>query len=135
MSVPVEQLLLPLRAPGSTPIQPQQTRMSTTARSLSPLFDRLYRGGVEKMLRDLHERYQLYIYTHGTRQYAEAVARVIDPTRTYFQGRIISRTDNPDGMHYKLLSQLFPCDDTMALKKSGELRKMLTDLGVSFKQA
>jgi glutaredoxin len=27
------------------------------------------------------------------------------------------------------------CDDTMALKKSGELRKMLTDLGVSFKQA
>ena len=27
------------------------------------------------------------------------------------------------------------CDATMALKKSGELRKMLADLGVSFKQA
>ena len=80
----------------------------------SPHYVKL-RPGVEKMLRDLHERYQLYIYTHGTRQYAEAVARVIDPTRAYFQGRIISRTDNPDGMHYKLLSQLFPCDDTMAL--------------------
>jgi RNA polymerase II subunit A-like phosphatase len=73
------------------------------------------RTGVRKLLKECHECYQLYIYTHGTRQYAEAIAKVIDPSSIYFQGRIISRSDNPDGMQHKELSQMFPCDATMAL--------------------
>jgi RNA polymerase II subunit A-like phosphatase len=73
------------------------------------------RQGVAELLKQCHECYQLYIYTHGTRQYAEAIAKVIDPTQAYFQGRIISRSDNPDGMQHKELSQMFPCDDSMAL--------------------
>ena len=73
------------------------------------------RPGLGAMLQELHECYQLYIYTHGTRQYAEAVAKAVDPNNIYFQGRIISRTDNPTGMNHKMLSQLFPFDDSMAL--------------------
>ena len=73
------------------------------------------RPGVTELLKQCHECYQLYIYTHGTRQYAEAIAKVIDPDELYFQGRIISRSDNPDGMQHKELSQMFPCDDSMVL--------------------
>lgn len=45
----MEQLLLPLHPPGSPPLGPRPT--APPARSLSPLFDRLYKGGVEKMRR------------------------------------------------------------------------------------
>eukprot|EP01034_Spumella_vulgaris_P029447 gene29447-36505_t len=58
------------------------------------------------------------IYTAGTRRYAEAVAKVIDPTHKYFSNRIVSRTDNPnvksDG-HDKSLERIFLSDSSMAV--------------------
>lgn len=54
----------------------------------------------------------------GTRRYAEAVAKIIDPTRKYFSNRIVSRTDNPnvknDG-HDKSLERIFLSDSSMVV--------------------
>eukprot|EP00601_Ochromonadales_sp_CCMP2298_P015869 CAMPEP_0173235566 /NCGR_PEP_ID=MMETSP1142-20121109/10925_1 /TAXON_ID=483371 /ORGANISM="non described non described, Strain CCMP2298" /LENGTH=506 /DNA_ID=CAMNT_0014165877 /DNA_START=20 /DNA_END=1537 /DNA_ORIENTATION=- len=61
---------------------------------------------------------QMTIYTAGTRRYAEAVARVIDPTRRFFGERIISRDDvsgiRPDG-NDKSLERIFLGDTSMAV--------------------
>ncbi|EGZ05748.1 hypothetical protein PHYSODRAFT_566275 [Phytophthora sojae] len=59
--------------------------------------------------------YDLFIYTHGTRLYAEQIVKIIDPDESYFKNRIVARTDTPDMLH-KSLKLLFPsCDDSMIL--------------------
>lgn len=45
------------------------------------------------MLNELTRLYQITLYTNGTRAYAEAVAAVIDPDNSYFNKRIVARTD------------------------------------------
>eukprot|EP00658_Telonema_sp_P-2_P069947 TRINITY_DN5949_c0_g1_i1.p1 TRINITY_DN5949_c0_g1~~TRINITY_DN5949_c0_g1_i1.p1 ORF type:complete len:491 (-),score=100.50 TRINITY_DN5949_c0_g1_i1:11-1483(-) len=44
-------------------------------------------------LRNVSESWQLYINTMGDRNYAEAMARLLDPNKTLFGSRIISRND------------------------------------------
>jgi RNA polymerase II subunit A-like phosphatase len=61
---------------------------------------------------------QLTIYTAGTRKYAEAVARILDPDRKYFGDRIVSRSDNPNDKSLgldKSLNKLFLGDSSMAV--------------------
>ncbi|OWZ15947.1 hypothetical protein PHMEG_00010334 [Phytophthora megakarya] len=66
-------------------------------------------------LTELSALYDLFIYTHGTRLYAEQIVKIIDPDETYFKNRIVARTDTPDMLH-KSLKLLFPsCDDSMIL--------------------
>ncbi|ETW06719.1 hypothetical protein, variant 1 [Aphanomyces invadans] len=73
------------------------------------------RPGLATFLANLSAMYELCIYTHGTRKYAEKIADIIDPTRKLFNGRIISRSDTPDIGH-KDLKFLFPsCDDSMII--------------------
>lgn len=61
-------------------------------------------------------KFQLHIYTMGSRQYADKVAELIDPNRTFFHGRITSRDDFAEGLfNQKSIRRLFPCDDSMAL--------------------
>lgn len=73
------------------------------------------RPGLISFLQDLSQRYDLFIYTHGTRLYAEQIAKIIDPNGSFFQHRIVARTDMPD-MRHKSLKLLFPsCDDSMIL--------------------
>ncbi|ETV75612.1 hypothetical protein H257_10020 [Aphanomyces astaci] len=73
------------------------------------------RPGLATFLSDLAAMYELCIYTHGTRKYAEKIADIIDPGRKLFGGRIISRSDTPDIGH-KDLKFLFPsCDDSMII--------------------
>lgn len=73
------------------------------------------RPGLLSFLQDLSQRYDLFIYTHGTRLYAEQIAKIIDPNGSFFQHRIVARTDMPD-MRHKSLKLLFPsCDDSMIL--------------------
>ncbi|KAJ3097776.1 Carboxy-terminal domain (CTD) phosphatase [Phlyctochytrium planicorne] len=52
------------------------------------------RPGTRDFLKRMHELYELHIYTMGTRNYANAVARVLDPDGIYFQDRILSRDDS-----------------------------------------
>ncbi|GAB9474725.1 Tfiif-interacting ctd phosphatase [Globisporangium polare] len=74
-----------------------------------------FRPGLDTFLRELSALYDLFIYTHGTRLYAEQIASIIDPKGTFFQHRIVARTDTPDMVH-KSLKLLFPSsDDSMIL--------------------
>ncbi|GMF31104.1 unnamed protein product [Phytophthora lilii] len=73
------------------------------------------RPGLTEFLNELSALYDLFIYTHGTRLYAEQIVKIIDPDETYFKNRIVARTDTPDMLH-KSLKLLFPsCDDSMIL--------------------
>ncbi|KAL3666784.1 hypothetical protein V7S43_008404 [Phytophthora oleae] len=73
------------------------------------------RPGLTEFLTELSALYDLFIYTHGTRLYAEQIVKIIDPEETYFKNRIVARTDTPDMLH-KSLKLLFPsCDDSMIL--------------------
>lgn len=55
---------------------------------------RLYRPGLSEFLEQVSKLYELHIYTMGTRHYAEAVAREIDPEDKLFRDRILSRDES-----------------------------------------
>lgn len=57
----------------------------------------------------MSRKYEMHIYTMGTRSYAEAVVREIDPMGTLFHDRILSRDEN-GSMTKKRLERLFPSD-------------------------
>jgi RNA polymerase II subunit A-like phosphatase len=59
------------------------------------------RDGLMDFLLAASKLYQLSVYTHGTRAYAEAVVAKIDPDRTLIGRRIVSR--------YIYIHLLFPC--------------------------
>ncbi|OMH78978.1 RNA polymerase II subunit A C-terminal domain phosphatase, partial [Zancudomyces culisetae] len=62
----------------------------------------------------LKEKYEMHIYTMGTRSYAERVAKLVDPNHEYFQERILSR-DESGSITHKSIKRLFPCDDSMVV--------------------
>jgi FCP1-like phosphatase family protein len=73
---------------------------------------------LDQFLHDNSETYQLSIYTAGTRKYAEAIAKLIDPSGKLFGGRIVSRSDvaNDTKMGLeKSLRRLFLGDASMAV--------------------
>lgn len=53
----------------------------------------------------------MHIYTMGTRSYADAVVKVIDPDGRLFQDRILSRDENGSATR-KRLERLFPFDQS-----------------------
>ncbi|KAJ3290071.1 Carboxy-terminal domain (CTD) phosphatase [Rhizoclosmatium sp. JEL0117] len=65
------------------------------------------RPGTFEFLEKASKLYELHIYTMGTRNYAEAVARIIDPQRRLFNDRILSR-DESGSFQEKKISRLFP---------------------------
>eukprot|EP00871_Galdieria_phlegrea_P005407 jgi/Galph1/5868/GphlegSOOS_G4486.1 len=74
------------------------------------------RPHVRCFLESIHQRYELHIYTMGSRPYADAVASLLDPQGTLFQCRIVSRDDFAEGMmNRKSLRRIFPCDDSMVV--------------------
>jgi len=75
----------------------------------------MLRPGLIAWLEDLATMYELYIYTAGTRIYAEAVAAVFDPDQRLFGSRIITRTDVPELGKVKRLERFFPVDNSMVL--------------------
>ena len=71
------------------------------------------RPNLYNFLNKTYEKFRLHIYTHGTREYAKNIAKIIDPTGKYFHGRILSRSDCPAGLKQKELKRLFPCGVSM----------------------
>lgn len=69
-----------------------------------------FRPGLDKFLQTLHEKYDLYIYTMGEREYATAVLSIIDPKNILFNNRIIARDDFKDHK-FKCLSNISPTID------------------------
>ncbi|KAJ6601302.1 hypothetical protein DFH09DRAFT_1257841 [Mycena vulgaris] len=72
------------------------------------------RPGWQEFLEDMANKYQMHVYTMGTRAYAEQVCALIDPTGKVFGGRLLSR-DESGSLTQKSLQRLFPCDTSMVV--------------------
>lgn len=72
------------------------------------------RPGLKEFLANVAERYELHIYTMATRNYALAIANIIDPKGIYFGDRILSR-DESGSLTHKNLKRLFPVDQLMVV--------------------
>lgn len=62
------------------------------------------RPDLRQFLSEITKLYELHIYTMGTRNYAEAVAKEIDPDKKYFKERILSRDES--GSRYLITRQM-----------------------------
>ncbi|KAI9297327.1 hypothetical protein K502DRAFT_347154 [Neoconidiobolus thromboides FSU 785] len=72
------------------------------------------RPGLSDFLNSLYRRYEIHVYTMGTRNYAEQVCNVIDPNKIYFGDRIISR-DESGSDKKKTIERLFPVGKSMVV--------------------
>lgn len=72
------------------------------------------RPGVPNALSELSKRYELHVYTMGTRSYATCVCKLIDPDASIFGSRILSRDEN-GSLTRKSLNRLFPVDHSMVV--------------------
>lgn len=70
------------------------------------------RPGLEQFLKEMNDKYEMHIYTMATRNYALAIAKIIDPEGVYFGDRILSR-DESGLLTHKNLKRLFPVDQSM----------------------
>lgn len=49
---------------------------------------------IREFLEELRKLYELHIYTMGDKNYARAIAEILDPTQELFAGRVISQSDS-----------------------------------------
>lgn len=75
------------------------------------LYLKLRPGSLEFLSR-ASRNFQLYVYTHGTLDYASVVLQALDPTGSLFRGRVIARESNRSG---KSLVRLFPTEHKLVL--------------------
>ncbi|CAA7058700.1 unnamed protein product [Microthlaspi erraticum] len=55
---------------------------------------------VNEFLEEANKFFNMYVYTKGKYEYAQAIVRMIDPNKVYFGDRVISRQESP---HWKTL--------------------------------
>ncbi|KAJ6500358.1 hypothetical protein C8R45DRAFT_65616 [Mycena sanguinolenta] len=79
-----------------------------------PMYYIKRRPGWAAFLDDMATKYQMHVYTMGTRAYAEKVCALIDPAGKVFGGRLLSR-DESGSLTQKSLQRLFPCDTSMVV--------------------
>lgn len=48
------------------------------------------RPGIHEFLVEAHKLFELHIYTHGDQDYAAEMAKLLDPKKALFGGRVIS---------------------------------------------
>ncbi|KAF5375137.1 hypothetical protein D9758_000554 [Tetrapyrgos nigripes] len=72
------------------------------------------RPGWKEFLKEVSTKYEMHVYTMGTRAYAEEVCAAIDPDGSAFGGRLLSR-DESGSLTQKSLQRLFPCDTSMVV--------------------
>ncbi|KAH9947104.1 hypothetical protein B0H21DRAFT_740322 [Amylocystis lapponica] len=72
------------------------------------------RPGWQEFLQTMASKYEMHVYTMGTRAYAEEVCATIDPEGKIFGGRLLSR-DESGSLTQKSLQRLFPCDQSMVV--------------------
>ncbi|KAI8615578.1 HAD-like domain-containing protein [Chytriomyces sp. MP71] len=65
------------------------------------------RPGTFEFLEKAFKLFEMHVYTMGTRHYANAVAKILDPTGKLFGARILSR-DESGSFHEKSIKRLFP---------------------------
>lgn len=74
----------------------------------------IFSPGWKQFLQTAALKYEMHVYTMGTRAYAEEVCAAIDPDGTIFGGRLLSR-DESGSLTQKSLQRLFPCDTSMVV--------------------
>lgn len=62
----------------------------------------------------MDKKYEMHIYTMGTRSYAIEIAKILDPDQSLFKERILSR-DESGSFSIKSIKRLFPCDQSMVV--------------------
>lgn len=72
------------------------------------------RPGWLDFLSSVATKYEMHVYTMGTRAYAEEVCKAIDPDGKLFCGRVLSR-DESGSLTQKSLQRLFPVDTSMVV--------------------
>ena len=65
------------------------------------------RPHLDKFLMQANDIFELSIYTHGTRHYADKILAIIDPKNKYFQNRIVSRQETGNAVETKSLFLLY----------------------------
>jgi RNA polymerase II subunit A-like phosphatase len=86
------------------------------------------RPGLQNFLDTMSEYYEMHVYTMGTRTYADAICKVIDPGGRIFGDRILSRDESGSKLALsscrqadhsdfttKNLKRLFPTDQSMVV--------------------
>ena len=75
-----------------------------------------FRPSVELFLAQMHELFQLHVYTMGNREYADRIVAILDPNATYFGDRVLTRDDNVIvSGDAKSLRRIFPHSDSTVL--------------------
>lgn len=78
------------------------------------------RPHVEQFLQQAKEKFRMFVYTHGTRPYAEKITSILDPDGSLMSKRIVSRSDTTDiGKGIKSLSRI--------VGDSGEMTVIMDD--------
>ncbi|TFK26667.1 hypothetical protein FA15DRAFT_263986 [Coprinopsis marcescibilis] len=72
------------------------------------------RPGWKEFLEEASKKYEMHVYTMGTRAYAEQVCAAIDPDKKIFGNRLLSR-DESGSLTQKSIQRLFPCDTSMVV--------------------
>ncbi|KAF0984225.1 hypothetical protein FDP41_007402 [Naegleria fowleri] len=73
-----------------------------------------FRPRLDEFLRRCSNLFEMHVFTHGERQYADQIGSMLDPKRELFADRILSRDECPD-INTKTLSNVFPCSDKSVL--------------------
>ena len=69
-----------------------KAQVSPNARREVTMIDR--RPGLNRFLEEMNQMYEMHVYTMGTRSYADAICKAIDPEGKYFGTRILSRDES-----------------------------------------
>ena len=73
-----------------------------------------FRPRLDSFLERCSKLFEMHIFTHGERIYADQIAKMIDPNKTLFGDRVLSRDECPD-IYTKTLEHIFPCSDNSVL--------------------
>lgn len=79
------------------PENPQDVHVFTLPHDDNTIYYVKTRPHVQHFLQEARKMYELHIYTMGTRTYADAVAKALDPEGTLFGGRVLSRDESGSG--------------------------------------
>lgn len=81
------------------------------------------RPGWKEFFEDVATKYEMHVYTMGTRAYAEQVCSAIDPEGKFFRGRLLSRDESGSKRNFRppLSHSNRPRPDTKKFEKAVSL--------------
>lgn len=71
-----------------------QAKVSLNSQLVGKEADKFRRPGLPTFLEKISKLYEMHVYTMGTRTYADAICKAVDPDGKIFGGRILSRDES-----------------------------------------